>query len=293
MNARVDELLDQLSPQSVEVAPNWHEVLATARVGTNNEAAPRTESRWGARNAALTLLGVAVGATALSLLLIAPWRIAPSIVDRALAALAIKPSTILHLKYVTTPDGPGGGSGSTTVEAWIGPEGQFRAIIRPGLFGGAAWEVGARAGKMNLRFKPTTNTLTNTGGQVVLVHDIAASIPDALASGTSTVDGVTTLAGRRVERIRTYRRGDCTGKPKTTFLYVDPHTYYPVEFTGYQYEERIPGQFRRWRITRRFLAYEYLPATQRNLELTNIEAEHPHSKLEGSPNIPFNWTPLC
>lgn len=42
----------------------------------------------------------------------------------------------------------------------------------------------------------------------------------------------------------------------------------------------------------RFLTYEYLPDTTQ-LQLTNVEAEHPHAKLEGSPNIPFNWTPLC
>ena len=295
MNTSVDELLDRLAPDLDEAAPDWKEVLAMARVGTIDEAPPRAKPRRGTRTIALALLGFAVGVTTLALLLIAPWRITPTIVDRALAALTIKPGTILHIKYVTTPGAPPGDEiRNSTVEAWIGPQGQFRAIIRPGLFGGRAWEVGARARKLELRFNPATNTLTSTGGQVVLVRDIAASIPHALASGTSTADGIATIHGRRVERIRTYRFGDCTGQPKTTFLYVDPRTYYPVEYQGYQYEEPTQGgPFHRWRITRRFLTYEYLPATQRNLRLTSVEAEHPHARLESSPNIPFNWTPSC
>jgi hypothetical protein len=106
---------------------------------------------------------------------------------------------------------------------------------------------------------------------------------DAIDHGLAHDEGTTQLRGRTVERIRFDPPPDCDADQvcwPSTYLYVDPETFYPVEIHN-------PG-FRGVSWVTRFLTFEYLPRTTANLALTDLRAQHPDATVSeaSSGNIP-------
>ena len=93
--------------------------------------------------------------------------------------------------------------------------------------------------------------------------------------GSARDEGDVTIDGRTLRRILLDPcpdgRNPCAREP--SYVYLDPETYYPVEFRGPTYIDAEKQADTRWR----YLVYEYLPRTDANLALTDIRAQHPNA----------------
>ncbi|HEY1690448.1 MAG TPA: hypothetical protein VGF95_16465 [Solirubrobacteraceae bacterium] len=113
------------------------------------------------------------------------------------------------------------------------------------------------------------------------VADPVSELRTALAEGRAHEAGTTQLEGRTVERIDF--DPPAAGTPTNlvdpqyvyshSYAYVEPETFHPVEIV-------LNGSYYR------VLAYEYLPATTANLELANIEAQHPNATIAPEGRAP-------
>jgi hypothetical protein len=268
------EELDRLSPPADSESADWEDALRRAEIGAMTTTSPpgtsllvrsRSRGRW-------LVFAVLVSASAVAVLLItAPWSGEPTLLQRAEAAMTLKPGTILHMRYVSVDTDLRTGVVTRRVkEIWRDSNGRFRALLLPGP-GGTRDEVGGtwygtgatRSPGPTLIFDPAANTIETASFEVAF-GDPLAGIRKALADKRVRGAGTTMINGRRVERLRATAKGD------ETEAFIDPRTDYPVE----------------WRVTysrvsdvTRFQLYEYLPATAQNLRLTSLKAEHPHAKV--------------
>ena len=147
-----------------------------------------------------------------------------------------------------------------------------------------------------LEFEPP-NTLYLSPLQFVLPPDPVAMLRQAISSGNAHDEGTTRLHGRTVERIRIDSPSTCA-LPSCPFghVYVDPETFHPVEvhappqlvlpppdsddavppvrdITGAT--GRLADPLAQIDVVDRYLTFEYLPRTDANLALTDIQAQHP------------------
>ena len=99
------------------------------------------------------------------------------------------------------------------------------------------------------------------------------------------------LDGRTLRRIRIDPPSDClfpSCPRKPNYAYVDPETFYPVQF---ECEDcggiAPPGRpVLRLHMVTRFLTYEpLLPRTAANLALTDIQAQHPDATRSREPEL--------
>jgi hypothetical protein len=238
-------------------------------------------------------------AAAVALVVTAPWSTSPGFLKRAQAALAPRPTTVLHFKSegtlistdpVCTVTRP--------IEIWIDqtPPHRYRALthvdLPPASAGsdlralvcsrGTPVELGGTLDtRETLMFEPP-NTLKSPPLGLALPPDPVAWLRDAISAGTAHDEGKTQLGGRTVERIRIDPVA-CPADvphcgPEAGYAYVDPETFFPVEIHS-------PGGFSvrggrpvvSFRFVDRFLIFEYLPRTAANLALTDIRARHPNA----------------
>jgi hypothetical protein len=251
-------LLDRLTPRT-DAVPDWADALR------------RAEQTPGRRLPAWRFAGVGVAGAVVALLvilLVGFWGGKPSIVDRANAALALKPQTILHERFNSTLTDPASGTVTrTSEEIWLGDGGRFRAIrTTPG---SPPQEFG-RAGRHQplVTFNPGTNALkSDCVASYDRFRDPVAVIREYLAAGRMKVVGHTTLNGRQVVKLRG------VSSSETDELYVDRNTYYPVRLTS-----RFSGRQHGFAVIQ-FTTYRYEPVTPATRTLANIRSQHRHAKL--------------
>jgi hypothetical protein len=262
MNQQVSDVMDELVPAFTDERGDWNDVLTRLDI---ERRVPRLGS---ARRRLVVLIGVIAVASAAALAITAPWSGTPTLLERAGAALAVKPGTILYERFETIETNPKSGNVTRHLtEIWLDSNGRFRALLRPGR-GGTTDEFGRMgSGDQTLLFEPEINTIEDASFTFGLGDPVAA-IKKAIATGKAIDAGKTTINGHTVEEIRSATTSD------TSRIFVDPETFDPVEATttadinGHQEPTVI-----------RFLTYQHIPATPANLRLTNIKAEHPHAKL--------------
>jgi hypothetical protein len=250
------------------------------------QAATRSSARRRRRLAVrLAALGAAAVAVALAGLALLPGDESSS-VARAAAALSPPGDTILHTVVVTTTVDRDGAVSSSSTESWRrnAPPYDGRSVED----GGRKLEEATVGGRPQA-YDPRTNTIhtlpaataapTRGAGAPVgtpvnrLVRALldarggAALVPalrDLLESGEAREDGRASAGGREAIRI------GLAGTPVT--MLVDAETYEPLEWTVVS-DEGI-------RATTRFETYEVLPATDANLALLSLAAQHPDAAVE-------------
>jgi hypothetical protein len=130
-----------------------------------------------------------------------------------------------------------------------------------------------------LRFVPP-NTLSFNPLQFVFPLDPVTDLREAISAGRAHDEGKTQLGGRTVERIRIDPPSDCHDPScprESLYSYVDPETFYPVEWHGPGVIAPPGRPVVRLHIVMRYLTFEYLPRTASNLALTDIRAQHPNA----------------
>ena len=293
------------------VADLKHELLAAAERQTSQSVVvdSRRPLRGSRARPHLLLAAAAVAATAaVVLFFFAPSGTAPSVIERAQAALTPPRGTIAHRKWVVTMRSPGFGCTVTRRpnELWFDvrlPR-RYRLVTThpfpdPRTFDyqeylrnldlrelacarGRTLEIGGSlepgAEETLVFVRPNRLIFMPWFSQLRFPVDPAADFRRAIREGRAHDQGRTKLHGRTVVRIRidpprpTECR-DCLRVP--AYVFVDPETFYPVE-------EHHPGGMlvtdrRRVpvNLVTRYSIFEYLPRTAANLALTNIEAQHP------------------
>jgi hypothetical protein len=209
----------------------------------------------------------------------------PSLVDKAVAALARPENAILHMKVISTDSDKSGGIIASTSENWAAMTAPFarREILTSE--GGVAVETGGAPGEPEQIYDPSTNTIYQYQAPQKGTAPKDASQPadstremilGLLESGGAKEDGHETVDGRDAMRILSTKDygTDSGGKAYETVYLVDAKTGDPIE----------------WRVTRegknaslRFAVYEYLPSTPENLALLSLAGQHPDAALITDP----------
>jgi hypothetical protein len=152
-------------------------------------------------------------------------------------------------------------------------------VSEPDCWKGITYELGgtskpvctATGCEPTLRFI-APNIVSAAGIEPGVRPDPVQGLRDAIDHGLAHDEGTTQLRGRTVERIRFDPPPDCDADQvcwPSTYLYVDPETFYPVEVHNPEYRGVS------W--VTRYLTFEYLPRTPENLALTDIRAQHPNA----------------
>ena len=282
------------------------ELLAAAERQQGHAPAPADRRRWrghlGRSRLLLTAATVAIAAV-VALLVTASWDSSPGFLERAEAALAPPPGTVLHEEINTTSTWTRRACRvtGTQLEVWIDttPPHSYRALQnrlppdpastdprRRPCSGGPVSEFGGTyLSSQALRFVPP-NRLSPSAVQIRFPLNPTADLRAAISAGRVHDEGKTQLDGRTVERIRIDTacppRANCPRGP--VYLYVDPETFYPVEIVATFDQVEIVGgpgtssySHVRVRDVTRYATFEYLPRTAANLALTDIRAQHPNA----------------
>ena len=251
--------------------PDWDGVVqrAARTKATSLTRADRDATRRGFGRRIAFVVAAVLAVAALSLLVANPWNSRIDIVQRANAALDIKPGTVLYesTRRVQT-DSSDRRRTVSGMETWRGSDGSFRALVTP-RWGGPRVEIGTGPASRIVpsSYDPKTNTIQEACSVLRPTADPVAALRKALASRAVRVDGTTTINDRAVDRIRT----DANGARYT--LYIDPHTYLPVEtISTYEFKGHPIRDVSRF-------TFDRLPATEANLRLTSLTAEHPNAKI--------------
>jgi hypothetical protein len=224
----------------------------------------------------------------------APWKNSPGFLERAHAALAPPAETILHLKWESTSTSTDPACTVTRgpSEIWIdqAPPHRYRVLMNdlppdPGddaralaCSSGTPSEIGGSLDTgETLRFV-APNTLTVNPARFLHDVDPVKSLREAISAGRAHDEGTTQLDGRTVQRIRidplpNCPIPDCADEP--SYAYVDTETFYPVETRGLGGIVPPGGTAVPLRLVIRYLTFEYLPRTARNVALADIHAQHP------------------
>jgi hypothetical protein len=139
--------------------------------------------------------------------------------------------------------------------------------------------------RQTLRFLPPDTLMEDASA--FASWDVAASLREALRSGTAVAEGKVTLDGRVVERFRMNPRcpaEPCPAEPRDSepgYAYVDPETFYPVRLDLPGTYGSPDGHDLHVVDSYRILTYEYLPRTTANIALTDIRAQHPDATVAG------------
>jgi hypothetical protein len=303
-------LLEQLSEVPDDSAGDWIAVLERARLAPAPESSRQRSRRLLRRpRRGLVLVGaMAAVAAVVALTIESPWRGAPSIIDRAAAAI-LRPTAgqVLYERISLHPEGrlpPIARHVHIPLRIWLdgAPPHRFRMTFLIPVKGYGRGEVGGLVGR--------TTGLSYAYGDRVLDPmvflepvtqaslDPAAFVRTALTSGRARVEGRTTIRGRKVLRIVVGTEPGGRGEPVAR-LFVDTRTYRPVRIAintalnGLQSNFSRPAGFPLTCITPLlafacvdaqspadswvydFEEYRYLPATEANRKLTSIRAMHP------------------
>lgn len=284
-------------------APSEHaQRRAASRLATAIEAdrTPPTsrlrllgKRKYGAPAVAAVVVAVTTG-----LFVSTPWNNAPGFLERAQAALAADPETVLHARWEETwtstdPEctvrrGPN--------EIWIdqAPPHSFRAVLEdstpdpatdPSHWVCSSGTISELRGTLDSRQAQRFAPPGSENSLPVLVttpHDPVKAFREAISAGRAHHEGETQLDGRTVKRIRIDPPVDCDPCPdkrSPSYAYVDPESFYPVEEHGVGYLGPAPenefgdstDRLARFLVVKRYLTFEYLPRTAANVALTTSE----------------------
>lgn len=304
MTTSVSEVLDRIAPET-DPTPDWEWVLVQAavepeRAGHVYETGEPGSS--GLRNVRrlrrLTLLGAGiVVAAAVALVVVAPWKGGPTILQRANAAISPAASQVLYMNFgICCPEA--WRSGRDHIQLWIdgaAPR-SFRSAGQP-MFGytehggtlGPETSLGTQSVTSYLGYNPTTNTIVehvrSFDRSKPLDFDPLTVVRKALTAGTAHLDGRAVIDGEQAIKITLTTR-DLNGHTGTVIYLANAKTYYPIEIKlqsleafSYPLEPLFRPNGRGWTATFRFQSFEYLDTTTKNLALTNIQAQHPNTKI--------------
>jgi hypothetical protein len=241
------------------------------------------------------VLAALAGATASALFVSTPWNNAPGFLERAQAALAADPETVLHARWeeTLTSTDPACTVELGPNEIWIDQTSphRFRAVREdttpdpatdPRHWVCSSGTISELRGTLDSgraqRFVPPG---TETGLPVLVMtpHDPVKAFREAISTGRAHDEGETQLDGRTVKRIRIDPPLDCDPCPDNrspSYAYVDPDSFFPVEEHGVGHVGPAPGnkfgdstdRLARFLIVKRYLTFEYLPRTAANVALT-------------------------
>ena len=210
--------------------------------------------------------GIAAATAAVAIALIGsggtggPSAADAAILHRALAAVTAPPDMILHEKTIDVT------SGTTFVGEW------WQQTSSPFASRGLKGQTGhlgefADNGTTSYAYDPSTNTIyQHPDNSAPTFTDPVSLTRQQLASGQATVTGTSTINGEPLYGIR-------LSSGITT--YVDQGNYIP----RYIDDPQRDGGTLRFKV----VVYEYLPATPENLQLLNIQAQHPGATLDSNP----------
>ena len=253
---------------------------------------------------ALALAALA-GATAAALFVSTPWNKSPGFLERAQAALAANPATVLHVtsEETYTSTDPACSVTRGPNEMWIDqtPPHRFRAVqeshtpdsaVDPRHWVCSSGTIGELRGTLDSRralwFVPPG---VESGSPVLTVrpHDPVQALREAISAGRAHDEGKTELNGRTVKRIRVDAPFGCADPcpHEPLYTYVDPDSFYPVEDRGFagiwSAQPPPPGKdfpgkppvaierLARFHVVTRYLTFEYLPRTATNLALAGAQ----------------------
>ena len=244
---------------------------------------------------ALVLASLA-GATATALFVSTPWNNAPGFLERAQAALAVDPETVLHARWeeTLTSTDPACSVERGPNEIWIdqAPPHRFRAVLEDSTpdpatdprdwvcSSGTISELrGTLDSRQARRFVPP-GAETSFPVLVTTPHDPVRALREAISTGRAHDEGDTKIDGRTVKRIRLDPPSDCDLCPaqqSPSYAYVDPDSFYLVEERGTGSIGPAPGtesgdstdRLARFLVVKRYLTFEYLPRTAANVALTS------------------------
>jgi hypothetical protein len=278
-------------------------LLATAiesdRTPTTSGLRLLGQRKFGA--AAVTAVVVAVTT---GLFVSAPWNNAPGFLERAQAALAADPETVLHAswKETLTSTDPACTVERGPNEIWIDqtPPRRFRTIQEdstpnsaadPGEWVCSSGTISELRGTLDSGRAYSVVPGSESGSPVLFItpYDPVQALREAISEGRAHDEGETQLDGRTVKRIRIDPPVDCDRCPdkrSRSYAYVDPDSFYPVEEHGFgsigATATPLPGdesrdatdrpevsdRSARFHVVRRYLTFEYLPRTAANVALT-------------------------
>ena len=188
------------------------ELLAAAERQQGHAPAHAGRRRWrghpGRSRLLLTAATLAI-ATALALLITAPWSSSPGFLARAEAALTPPPGSVLHMKWeMTSTPTTRGCTVTRTNEIWIDqtPQHRYRGYLQdyppaPDCSQGTTSEVGGTFDPLDtFRFKPP-NTLIREALGFNFGYP-TEPVREAIDRGFAHDEGETQLDGRTVRRIR-------------------------------------------------------------------------------------------
>jgi hypothetical protein len=280
-DVRLARVLDRYTPALPEYQHDWQDVLGRAQ--SRRYGLARPSRRIG------VVAAIVAGAVAIALGVTTPWKsttklIEANVVGRAEAALVVPAGTVLHMKLEDSSRDGSGKPVTIATELWLNHDGVFHGFVDDPTLGQRVEIGGTQDLRQSVEYDPRTNAIGPglVGGTFYSFGDDVRVLRRQLARGAATVDGETTIAGRRVVRLRLKSVGlDC--KPVVDYLFVDPKTYDPVEYRVTDFGSRAgtkpPTTYYRIPAVRRFRTFERLPATSANLRLTSIEAMHPTAKV--------------
>jgi hypothetical protein len=206
----------------------------------------------------------------------------PSIVDKAAAALDPGENAIIHVKISGHETGKDGYVSDWTEESWVRTAAPYTRRDIQAFRGSPVMESVQDGTGFAQAYVASTNTIYQPprqrvfgveGGRQDSYRDM---ILEMLESGDAVVEGEETVDGRECIRIAATKDYGIApdGTKYGTWYLVDADTKNPVE----------------WRVTRdggkvvtmRFEVYEQLPATDENLVLLDLAAQHPGAAFSTS-----------
>jgi hypothetical protein len=271
LNTTIREAIDSLHRSLDDAVPDWERVVADAEPEPVRQRRRPRSRRYLIRGALVVAATAVVAFGVLSGLPddgLFPGT-GPSSIARAASALTPADKTILHTVVVTTQTHPDGDTPVSWSETWQQTTPPYAARQLAGR------ELAQANGALQY-YDPQTNTIHTTPPNAIPASPTAFAgdeglrerMLDLLHSGEAHEDGHVIVGGRDAIRI-------VSSDGKMTLI-VDAATYEPIEWSWVS--DGVSE-------TSRFATYEWLPATERNLALLSLTAQHPNATIRQDETV--------
>lgn len=205
-----------------------------------------------------------------------PATVAPAAaLDKAAAAVTPQKGVVFHVHMLGSQDNGDGSTASWSSESWSTTSKPVASRMIQSGGTGPSVETAITADGRTPVYDRGTNTIFEgdaaqvDGSPPAFPPDgggFRATVLELLKSGEARVKGREKIDGRDAIRI--------VGDGGHATYFVDATTYDPIEF-------RTTGDGGGTSL--RFVAYEQLPATPENLDLTSLTKAHPEAKVDDDP----------